>query len=216
MLIKYFFLGLATVIGSATASIIVLSVQGRIAGKQTKDVAKSWILILFLFSLTVAGLFLANAYDWEKISLMHNLVNFRIPSISDREVTVGLYPLPVLTSMLLSLLLFFVISITKSLTATLKINPAQTDKRLQDFLHFKELLYSAMSIFLLKIIIYYSSVGFELNALISSLGLLLTIGLLFYEILRWIHYPGYHEGLKRELISCNVTGIVILCFSFSI
>jgi hypothetical protein len=216
MILKCFLIGLTTVLGGIIASIIVFNFQGKITRKQSKETLKSWVLILFLFTLMIIGLYYVNVYDWEHNSPIGNIVNIRIPALSERQVTVSLYPLPVITSMLLSLLIFFVISITKSITAALKVNPAQTDKRLLDYLHFKELLYCAISIFLFKIIIYFTAPGFKFNGLIASLALFLALGALFYEMLRWVHYPGYHDGLKKKLLCCNVTGIVILWFSFSI
>lgn len=216
MIIKCFLIGLTTVLGSIIAGIIMLNLQGKITQRQTKETIKSWILILFLFSMMVIGLYFVNAVDWEQNSTMDTIVNLRIPNISQTQIAVFLYPLPAITSFLLSLLIFTLITITKTITAMLKVNPAQTDKRLLDYFHFKELLYSAISVFLLKIIIYFNADGFALNGLISSLGLLLALAALFYEIMRWVHYPGYHEGLKKELLCCHVTGIMILCFAFCI
>jgi len=216
MIIKCFLMGITSVLGSIIAGIIMLNLQGKISRKQTKETIKSWILILFLFSVMVLGLYFVNAVDWKQNSTMETIVNLRIPISTPNQVALSVYPLPAITSILLSLLIFTLITITKTVTAMLKVNPAQTDKRISDYFHFKELLYSAISVFLFKIIVYFRADGFAINGLVSSLGLLLALGALFYEIMRWVHYPGYHEGLKKELLCCHVTGMVILCFALSI
>ena len=216
MLREYFFFTLAAVLSGITASLTIYNIQEKLSEKVKPGSAKSWLMILGMFTLAIVGLYFSEIHEWDSQSTINKIMQIRIPSITDAGLTASLYPLPVISSLLLSILVFLLIAGAKIITVRKKINSAQTDKRMQDYFHFKEILFVAIGMFLFKIISYYGTSDLRQNALIACLGLLLSLAALVYEILRWAEYPGYIDQIKRELHSCHVTGIVILCFSFSV